>query len=420
MSELAAYLRPEPFGAEHLSAEHREEQLRAAGLASVREVKSLVFNPNNAVTGVVERLALTDGTEVVRKVLFADAPTTVPHWAAGSTAHHWNYWRREADAYLTTSSRCSVAAPTPSRLSVASAEPSGALLETGSFMPTEGLRAPQLLGHIAPRSGVEVLFLEYVEGRSGPELGEADLASLAHGLGRWQGRHIVDSDSEPPRAATWWSRDWMWAYAGSRPPGPGAYLDDAAWSHPLVAEGFGDRLELIRRGFGAVYAELDWWQAIAAQLPVTPAHLDCWANNVIVPEVGLPVLFDWSFCGVAHVGADAGNLLPDGALDHYGDPHAYGQAAGLVCDAYLSGLAQDGWRGAEDVARLGMCLAPAKFAWLPALMVANVDSSAPTGYGGQPGLDPMEVFQRRAVVFEAMLAQVEEARTLVGSLGIAA
>ncbi len=381
---------------EHLGAAARTAQLRAAGLAPVLEVEPLVFNRNNSATGIVERLALADGTDVVRKVLLAHAPVSVPHWAAGATPDHWNYWRREAEAYL-ASTRA----------------------EVRSILPGRGVTAPDLLGHVSPTDGVEVLFLEHLEGRSGPQLREEDLVSLARGLGCWQGAE-TDPDHLPPASVQdWWSRDWTFDYAASRPTGECGYEDDEAWAQPLVVEGFGGSLDRIRDGFARLYAEIDRWRSVAVDLPQAPAHLDCWANNAVIAEGRLPVLFDWSFCGLAPLGVDAGNLVPDGLLDHYGDPGSYARLNRLVADAYTSGLADAGWNGCEDHVRLAMGTMPVKFAWLPALMVANADWAGPTGYGGQKGLEHLEVFRRRAVVFEAMLDQVEQARSLARALGFA-
>lgn len=124
------------------AGELRADDLRSGGLAAAESVEPLVFNPNNAVTGAVERLRLTDGTSVVRKVLRGDAPATVAHWAAGANPTHWNHWRREADAY-----------------------DSGAVR---AFEPH--VRAPQLLARVSSRPGREVLFLEDVDGPSGFDL----------------------------------------------------------------------------------------------------------------------------------------------------------------------------------------------------------------------------------------------------------
>ena len=433
---------------DHLGAEGRDRQLATAGLARVVDVKPLVFNANNSATGVVELLHLADGSEVVRKVLRSDAEVVVPHWAAGSSGEHWNYWRREADAYLSRSSRSGSGqdrthqtgsqqvAPDERRADqiradqthsdeASSRRRAPAAAPQDSIIPSDGVRAPRLLARVAPSPGVEVLFLEHVAGRSGPELDADDLAAVARGLGRWQGRRAAGTIEQLHGVRHWWSRDWMWRYARSRPVRSADYEDTGAWANPLVREGFGDSLERIRSGFGVLHGELDRWAKVAAGLPVAPAHQDTWANNVVLPSGGggEVVLLDWSFCGAAHVGADAGNLVPDGLLDHYGEPGSYAASDRLVTYSYLSGLADGGWAGSgrresEDLVRLGMCLAPVKFAWLPAHMVANADWTGPTGYGGQEGIDHLSVFRRRAIVFEAMLDQIDEARSLAARHGL--
>jgi hypothetical protein len=334
---------------------------------------------------VVERLRLADGTEVVRKVICRDRPAVVPHWPAGRDPSHWNHWRREVDAFDSGFTRSFAA---------------------------HGLAAPELVGRASPADGVEVLFTTFVDGPSGAGLGVGDLCAVARALGEAQGSLAVPPGPHPP----WWSRGWLWQYALSRPPGPEGYGDAGAWEHPVVVEGFGGRRHQLRERFGRLLAEAPAWRSVMASLPTTLAHLDCWAKNVVVPSSGDPVLVDWAFCGLGAVGEDPGNLVPDGFLDHFFDPGRYAEVDAAVWGAYAEGLAAARWPWPLDMARLAMCLAVLKFAWVPALMVANAGYAGPTGYGGRDGPELVEVFRRRAVVFEAMLERVEEARALTAAL----
>ena len=368
------------------AGELRADDLRAGGLAAAESVEPLVFNPNNAVTGAVERLRLTDGTSVVRKVLRGDAPATVSHWAAGANPTHWNHWRREADAY-----------------------DSGAVR---AFEPH--VRAPQLLARVSSRPGREVLFLEDVDGPSGFDLRAEHLVTAAGALGRAQGA---------PATAQWpgfhsASREGMWAYSCSRPPGPGGYLDARSWEHPVVVEGFGEQRHELRRRFGELLGELWWWRRVSAACPRTFCHLDFWSPNLIVDNAG-PVLVDWAFCGVAAVGEDAGNLVPDVMLDHQFAPEDYDTFDRAVWRSYADGLVAAGWTHPPELARLASCATVARYAWLPAAMVANADHVGPTGYAGRDGLALVEVFTRRRSVLLSMLERLDEARALVAETGLA-
>lgn len=344
-----------------------------------------MFNPNNAVTQVVERLRLRDGSEVVRKVMCRVRPAPVAHWAAGVDPGHWNYWRREVEAYDAVA--------------------------TASFAG-EGLRAPELVGRTTPGPGIEVLFLRFHEGRTGAEVSTDDLCAVAGALGRGQGG--ADAITDVP---SWWSGDWIWRYALSRPPGSAGYHDHPAWEHPMVVEGFGEHRDPIRTGFAQLYDDVDEWRTLLARLPSSFAHLDCWANNLLVVDGAAPVAIDWSFCGLGAVGEDPSNLVLAGLLDHYAPPTQFRQIDDEVFTAYSAGLAAADWPHPIEVARIGMCAAAMKFVWLPAAMVANADHRGPTGYGGEVGLDHLEVFRRRAQVFVMMLDRFDEARHLAAELG---
>ncbi len=369
----------------------RREQLAAVGLGAPIAVDPLVFNPNNATTVTVERLLLADGSSVVRKVVARDAPVTVAHWGAGTNPSHWNHWRREPDAYRSAAVR--------------------------AFEPH--VSSPRLLGSLRPGPAMEVLVLEDVPGRTGGELGIDDLAVAAQSLGRAQGSLDGALGAAAFPSA---SREWIWAYAVSRPPGPRGYRDHEAWSHEVVVDGFGENREELRLRFGELTAELPRWRRVLASCPRTFCHLDFWSANLIMRADGhgdrsAPVLLDWSFAGIGAMGEDPGNMVPDVMVDHQFTPGEYDSLDRAVTESYLRGLAEAGWPHDPRWARLAMCVAVLKFVWLPSAMVAAADHTGPTGYAGRPGLDVREVFERRAKVLMSMLERVDEARLLVDELG---
>lgn len=213
------------------------------------------------------------------------------------------------------------------------------------------------------------------------------------------------------------SREWIWAYATSRPPGPALYADAVAWEHPVVVEGLGECRHEIRRRFGELSAELPVWRRVLAACPRTFCHLDFWSPNMVVPG-GTPVLFDWAFAGVGAVGEDPGNLVPDVLLDHQFAPVEYDRLDAVIDAAYREGLAEARWPHPAEFARLAACASVAKYVWLPALMVLNADHDGPTGYAGREGPELVEVFARRGEVFASMLERLDEARRLAAELGV--
>jgi hypothetical protein len=122
-----------------------------------REV--LRHNPLNAVTATVERVTDAVGASRVRKELRAPSAPARPGglWAASSDPRHWNYWRREAEAYSDGGVRRS-------------------LDGTGLGMPG---------CEVVEHEGGVTLWLEDVTGAPGAAFTLDDHVSVATGLGRW-------------------------------------------------------------------------------------------------------------------------------------------------------------------------------------------------------------------------------------------
>jgi Phosphotransferase enzyme family len=352
----------------------------------------LIHNRNNPVTDGVDRvgIATADGRPLtaVRKVLRGDGDVVVPHWTTADDPDHWNYWRREDLAYT-----------------------SG----TVDAFVVDGLRGPHLLDRVVRDDGSIELWLEDVRGRPGHTWEVVDHARCFGRLGAAQGR--LGAGATPTDG--WLSRRWLRSYSSSRPPGPAILDDDEAWDHPLVVEGFGPRRGAIRAGFRQLWADHDRWFGVVESLPQTLCHLDCWPRNLIAADDGTDVLIDWSFVGIGAIGEDPGNNVPDTFLDHFLEPDRFDELDDAVWTAYAGGLEAAGWPHPTDTARLGMVAAGvAKYLWLPGLMVGNVDLTTPTAYGGQDGYPLVEVFRRRAKVFEGLLRWAEEARARCANLAL--
>lgn len=372
----------------------------------VESVTSLVHNRANPVTRDVLRVVVSDTTGVpsgvteasstaVVKTLCRDGAVVVPHWTAGADPTHWNYWNREALAYVE---------------GVTDAFAAG------------GIRGPKLLDVVESPDGSIQLWLEEVEGRSGHGLTFDDHLRFARGLGVAQGTLSPPSAlGQSLMSLPFLSKGWVRSYALSRPAGPVIHEDAAAWEHPVVIAGFGEQRHRLRARFGELYKSAPAWFHLLESLPRTLCHLDYWPNNAIAAgsaDRADDVLIDWAFAGVGAIGEDPGNWVPDTIFDHFMDPERFEDLDERVWQAYAAGLEESGWQHPIELARLGMCASAIKYVWLPGLMVSTADHTGPTGYGGQQSYPLVEVFRRRGVVFERLLGWLDEAASLARALGV--
>jgi hypothetical protein len=334
------------------------------------------FNPHNAVTGGFERTTSPEGLELVTKTLVSsrdDAPT---HWAASADPRHWNYWRREAEAYTDEEHRAG-------------------LSDTGISMPQA-----EIEDH-----GSEIsLHLELIEGISGTEFDIEQHASFANALGRWQAH-------ERPESA-WTSRRFLRTYSGSKPSPFELIDDDRAWQQPLIARHWPESL---RDGWRRLIAARPRLLSIAERLPRRRCHLDAWASNVIARHDGGLSLVDWSFCGDGTLGEDIGNHVPDGVFDLFWPPTRLEELESVCFDAYCGGLRAKGWTGDDRLVRLGMTASAVKYTWLLPLQLTAAGSTKHFAYH-QPA-DPDVLYAARGAGLAHLVRWCDEALLLADKLG---
>jgi hypothetical protein len=337
--------------------------------------ETLRHNPLNAVTAVVERVTDADGHTLIRKELRRPDPSstngTAGPWAASSDRQHWNYWRREADAYLSEALR-------------------EGLQAAGLDMPTAEVEETDV--------GV-VLWLEDVAGTPGTEFSLDDHAAVSRALGRWQARGPLDN--------AWASRRFLREYSGSRPARYELVEDAASWQQPLVANGWPAQL---REGWRRLLANRERLLRIMESLPRTRSHLDVWVSNEIRRSAGPVVLLDWAFAGDGAVGEDLGNHIPDAVFDLFWPADRLNELDQACFDAYLQGLHEAGWRGDEREVRLGAVASCVKYAWLLPRLLERAAAASHQAY--HETADSEHLYQQRGAAFMHLVAWCDEALRL--------
>ena len=330
----------------------------------------LRHNPANAVTATVDRITYPGGRTGIRKELRPPDGSTGP-WSGSADPRHWNYWRREAEAYRDNELRAR-------------------LHDAGLGLPAAETRETP--------SGI-VLWLEDVPGRPGTQFELDDHAALARACGRWQ--------AAPPAARPWSSRGFLRDHSTGRPVRWELLDDDAAWQRPLVRELWPDGL---RAAWSALVAHRDELLALVERAPRTRCHLDLWVSNEIRRPDGTFTLLDWAFTGDGAIGEDIGNHIPDAVFDLFWPADRLPELAETCTGSYLEGLAEAGWRGDPDQVRRTVLASGVKYAWLLPLLLERASEEVHRAYHEQ--VDGRHLFRQRGLALAFVAAGCAEALRL--------
>jgi hypothetical protein len=350
-------------------------------------VELLTHNPLNAVTGGIWRVASASRTVVCKVLTDGRGHEGPAWWAASGDPTHWNWWPREALVYANDL--------------------------PGLFRP-DGIDAPAPLLVDERSDGTTILWLEWVEGTSGPELGVEGLAAFAAALGRAQARLAEGGRDHAAWSGTpWLSRGFLAGYSDSKPVDEALLADGAAWEEPRVAR----HLAALRDGLRRLHRDRRALYALAAACPRTLCHLDVWPANLLRrSRDGAFVLVDWAFCGDGALGEDVANLIPDAFFDLLYPRDMVDEVAGAVEAAYLAGLHDGGWDGDERWVALGIRAASAKYHWLIERLLRRPDAPAVV-YGGRE-VAPDDLYAARAAGLRLLARWAAEARTLAADLDV--
>lgn len=350
---------------------------------SPEDVEVLTHNPMNAVTGGVFRITTPDTTAVLKVLTDGAGADAAPrHWQASDDPRHFNYWRREAEIYLS---------------------------DLPALYRPAGVDAPRLL-HLEDRADVVLLWLEDIEGFEASAWELDELVAFAGALGVAQGRLAAMGSWDRP----WLSEGYLRTYSESKPFDQRLFDDDSAWSNERVQRHLG----ALRQPLTHLRVDRERSYAMAAACPRTLCHLDVWPVNLMRRLVDDTfVLLDWSFTGAGALGEDIANFVPDSFFDLSRPLGELDDLAAHAEEAYIEGAFEGGWDGDERWIRLGIRSAGVKYHWLIGLLLRDAgDGDGAQAYGRH--VDRDQLYEARAAGLELLTRWQDEAEALAYVLGV--
>jgi hypothetical protein len=150
-----------------------------------------------------------------------------------------------------------------------------------------------------------------------------------------------------------------------------ALADDRTWAHPLLSARQGP----LQRDLAELASRIPALIAYLNQLPQLMVHGDASPQNLLIPadELDTFVAIDWSLGEFAAVGHDLAQLLI--GLAHAGQlPVAeLARVRDIIIDAYLEGLAEEGYDGDREQVAHGLAGALAIRSAFTALPLDRLD-----------------------------------------------
>jgi hypothetical protein len=195
-----------------------------------------------------------------------------------------------------------------------------------------------------------------------------------------------------------------------------------AWQSPVVQHAFSAAL---RAGVLRIWAEKQrFWETID-RLPQVLCHNDFHRRNLLW-RMGADgqedlVALDWAFCGSGALGMDLGELVATSAYFFEVEPAEVGELEATVLDGYLAGLHDAGWSGDPQVVRLGYLLSAMLWmgATLPGWAAVMLPDEAGINVQAMYGRSADAVLAGWVTLTEFLLSRADEARQLMGKLGLA-
>ena len=208
-------------------------------------------------------------------------------------------------------------------------------------------------------------------------------AQVAHHLGRFNGTYLV---GHPLPSDTWVAHDWLRTYLHHAAPMVEFIRRNP--THPIVQSMLpGIALPLTL----ACWKERARMLKVLDELPQTFCHQDAFGRNLFYRREQV-VAIDWSFSGIAPVGAELAPLI-GAAFGLARFPSSQAKELDQACfEGYLEGLRQAGWKPDRWQVRVGYTLTmflrntfgAAIGEMLPGLLDEQTRSHWVEGVGGPP------------------------------------
>ena len=277
-----------------------------------------------------------------------------------------------------------------------------------------GLAAPRCFGVVEQPRGDGWLWLEEITNAATGRWPRERFTAVARQLGSFSAAWLT---GRPLPAHPWLSQGWF----RSKVAGAASGIAELPMlvDHPLLRPALpGDTAARVLR----LWDERDAYFNALDRLPQVFCHLDAFPRNLFVRNTGDGTLqivaIDWEFAGVSALGAELAPLVGGSLLFQEADPARANELEQAVFPSYLEGLRDAGWRGDQQLVRLGYNVALVLhyvFLMLEAVQWGTQDEDFRQWVEQVLGQPYSKVLEGNALFFEFLLARADEARQMLGS-----
>jgi hypothetical protein len=267
-----------------------------------------------------------------------------------------------------------------------------------------GIRAPRCFGYAEHVGRTTWIWLEDVAHRGGSRWTDSGFSLAARRLGEFNAAYLGER--------TLPSGDGVLNRSGLR-----AFLDDIT---PAV-----DRMhdtptyDACRRCWpgdlfdriAGLWDERHAWLSALDSLPQTFCHLDAFSRNLLIDEPSQEVVaVDWSYAGIAPVGAELAPMVAASAFFFDVEHERMEAIDEVVFDAYLEGLQAGGeYCDAESVRFASTACAAFRYGVFP-MGIVLAESATRTHIERAIGRPANEIAERWALITTFLLDRADEAR----------